>query len=223
MSVASAKGSRTNGSRANGARPSHAERYDRAYFDHWYRDPKHRVKDRGDLSRQARLVVGAAEHILGRPIRSVLDVGCGEGQWRAELRRLRPGVKYTGVDASEYAVRRWGKRRNIRLGTIETLGRLRLASEYDVVLCVGFLNYLSADELRRGLANVYDHLDGVAYLEIFSREDDDVFGDITPEQLRPARWYRRVARDAGLVACGLHCYVPHWLVGHTAALERAGV
>jgi len=69
------------------------------------------------VARKVRLVVGIAESLLERPIRSVLDVGCGEGAWRAHLRRLRPAVRYTGVESSAYAVRRFGRRRGIRQGT----------------------------------------------------------------------------------------------------------
>ena len=29
-------------------------------------------------------------------------------------------------------------------------------------------------------------------------------------------------REAGLVSCGLHCYVPDWLREHTSAMERCG-
>ena len=59
--------------------------------------------------------LGVAEYFLRRKVRSVLDIGAGEGAWRAELRRLRPSIRYTGVDPSEYVVRRHGRRRNIRL------------------------------------------------------------------------------------------------------------
>ena len=47
--------------------------------------------------------------------KTVLDIGAGEGRWRAELRRMRPAIRYVGVDPSEYVVARHGQRRNIRL------------------------------------------------------------------------------------------------------------
>jgi hypothetical protein len=40
----------------------------------------------------------------------VLDIGCGEGIWRAPLRSLRPGIEYLGLDSSEYAIARYGAR-----------------------------------------------------------------------------------------------------------------
>ena len=83
-----------------------AAHYDRAYFDKWYRHPEHRVKSPQYLARQAAFVLGVAEYLLERRVTSVLDVGAGEGHWRAILRRLRPGLRYYGVDPSDTQVRR---------------------------------------------------------------------------------------------------------------------
>src|SRR5687767_13317126 len=71
--------------------------YDRSYFDRWYRDPARRVITPAAVARKLRMVTAIAEALLERPIRSVLDVGCGEGAARAHLRRLRPRLRYTGV------------------------------------------------------------------------------------------------------------------------------
>jgi len=196
--------------------------YDQRYFDKWYRHPRYRVKSPQELTRQAAFVVGAAEHMLGRTVRTVLDVGCGEGNWLAPLRHLRPGVQYTGVDASEYAVTRFGARRNIRLGTIDALDRVRLRKDYDLILCVGMLNYLEPPQLRSGLGQLYDRARGLVYLELFTGSDRGVFGDTRSTRLRSPAWYRARIREARFVSCGLHCYVPDWLREHTAVMERCG-
>jgi SAM-dependent methyltransferase len=194
--------------------------YDKSYFDKWYRHPKHRVKSPLDMRRQLGFVLAATEYLLERPVRRVLDVGCGEGNWAPVLKRLRPSAKYWGVDGSEYAVRRWGKRRNIRLGTFGSLADLGLPGKFDLVLCLGVLNYLPADEFGAGVRAIHGLLDGVAYLEIFTRADDAT-GDFTREYARPPIWYRRELRDAGYVSLGMHCYLPRELAWHAAALERA--
>lgn len=180
------------------------------------------MKTPGELTRQATFVVSAAEHVLGRRVRTVLDVGCGEGNWLAPLRRLRPRVSYTGVDASEYVVARFGARRNIRLGTIDSLDRMRLRKEYDLILCVGVLNYLSPAQLAAGLEQVYQHAEGLVYLELFTSADRGVFGDTMGTRLRSPEWYRARIREAGFVSCGLHCYVPDWMREHTSVMERCG-
>lgn len=199
-----------------------ARDYDRSYFDKWYRNPRYRVKTSQELARQVAFVAHAAEYTLGRPLRTVLDVGCGEGNWLAPLRRLRPGVQYTGVDSSEYVVRRFGARRNIRLGTIDSLDRLRLRKEYDLILCVGMLNYLGPAQLEQGLAQVYERAHGLVYLELFTSTDRGVFGDTMGARLRSPAWYRARIRDARFLSCGMHCYVPDWLREHTSSMERCG-
>ena len=193
--------------------------YDEAYFDKWYRHPAHRVKSPTELRRQVEFVVRQAEWVLGRPVRSVLDVGCGEGQWRPQLRRLRPRVVYDGVDPSEYAVRRFGARRGLQLGGIEDLDGMRLRDRYDLVICCGMLNYLSAGVFRRGVAQVARRTGGVAYLEIFTSVDA-FEGDTDWLTPRPVAWYRRVIRAAGLHPVGMHGYVPTAQRERVSSLER---
>jgi SAM-dependent methyltransferase len=197
-----------------------AAHYDRAYFDKWYRHPEHRVKSPQYLARQAAFVLSAAEYLLERRVTSVLDVGAGEGQWRGVLRRLRPGIRYYGVDPSEYAVRRFGRRRNIHLGSLGTLHKLHLPTSFDLILCCGVVNYVPDRELPAGLRMLRTLARGPIYLEIFAREDD-AEGDFRRREAKPAAWYRRVIRNADLVACGLHFYVPRELASLTSALERA--
>jgi len=194
--------------------------YDRHYFDKWYRHPRHRVKTRQDMSRQLGFIIGVAEYILDRPVRTVLDVGSGEGQWSAILKALRPRAKYVGVDGSEYAIRRFGARRNLRLGTLGTIGSLGLNGPFDLILCLGVLNYVAADELKRGLRQLHKLSDGLVYLEIFTNADEAT-GDFRKSAARSPAWYRGVIRRAGFVPLGLHCHLPRELASHAAALERA--
>jgi SAM-dependent methyltransferase len=194
--------------------------YDRHYFEKWYRNPRYRVKSPVELQRQVTFVLGAAEHVLARPVRTVLDVGCGEGNWRAPLVRMRRGIHYTGVDASEYAVARYGVRRNIRLGSIDSLHKMRLRQNYDLILCVGMLNYLEPSQLEAGLKHLYDRAGGLVYLELFTSADRGVFGDTRGTRLRSPAWYRARLRKAKFVSIGMHCFVPTWLREHTSVMER---
>jgi SAM-dependent methyltransferase len=193
--------------------------YDKAYFDKWYRHPRHRVKSAVDIARQLGFMVGATEYLLERPVRRVLDVGCGEGNWLPPLRRLRPRAKYWGVDASEYAVRRWGRRRNIQLGTFGQLASLQLPTEIDLVMCCGVLMYVAPRELRAGLEAIHTNATGVCYFEVFTSEDDAT-GDFKRKEMRPSRWWRRLFREAGFVPCGMNLYLPRGLGDRAAILER---
>ena len=69
--------------------------YDRAYFDRWYRNGE--IGGNARLARKVALAVATAEYHLERPLRSVLDIGCGEGAWRAPLLKLRPKVQYLSL------------------------------------------------------------------------------------------------------------------------------
>ena len=193
--------------------------YDAEYFRRWYHDPAQRVITPEAVARKVRLALGVAESLLERPVRSVLDVGCGEGSWRAHLRRLRPGVRYTGVESSEYVLRRFGRVRDIRRGSFGTLGELRLAATYDLIVVCDVMQYVPERELATGLSAVADRLGGVVYLEAYATEDA-MEGDHADWHHRSAEQYRRHFRRAGLQAVGMHCYVGQELAGRTAALER---
>ena len=194
--------------------------YDRAYFDKWYRDPSHAISSAALLKRKVAMVVAQAEYYLGRPIRSVLDVGCGEGVWRAPLRALRPGIHYRGLDASEYAVRRFGRARNIGLARFGQLAELRFDMRYDVIVCSDVLHYLKPAEVRAGLIGIGEMLEGIAFLEVFTNRDD-VDGDHQELYLRAPSWYLRAFGEVGLLPCGSHCYLGPRLERHISALERA--
>jgi SAM-dependent methyltransferase len=158
--------------------------------------------------------------VLERRVRSVLDVGCGEGRWRAPLRRARPGLSYLGVDGSDWVVRRYGKRRNIRPGTFATIGRLGLRRRFDLIVCSDVLHYLPTAELRRGLAALRRLSGGVLWLDALT-SDDDFEGDREEWQPRRAATYRRLFAEAGLAPCGLNGWAPRARARTLAALERS--
>jgi SAM-dependent methyltransferase len=199
----------------------YVKEYDREYFDRWYRDPRVRVATGESVERKVRLVISVAEALLMRRVRSVLDVGCGEGTWRAPLKKIRPSIRYVGVDSSEYVISRFGKRRGIRRGTFGGLGAIEksLRGPFDVIVCCDMLQYIPADELRAGLASVGALLGGVAYLEAYT-SGDSIEGDKRGWHLRSAAVYRRAFATAGLKPVGMHCWVGAALAPMTAELER---
>ena len=194
--------------------------YDRAYFEKWYRHPRHAVGSKEELKRKVALAVAVAEYYLGRPIESVLDVGCGEAPWRAPLLALRPRAQYRGLDASEYVVARYGRSRNIGLARFGDLANLRLDRRFDLVVCSDVLHYLKPAEIRAGLGGIADMLEGVAFLELFTSRDD-VAGDRRGYIPRAPSWYLRTFQEAGLMPAGSHCYLGYRLSRGIAALERA--
>jgi SAM-dependent methyltransferase len=192
--------------------------YDEAYFTKWYRDPRTRVHSPDDVRRKIHMVLGITERYLGRKLRSVLDVGAGEGTWGTELRRLRPGLRYLGIDPSEYVVARHGRRRNIRLGRFEDLPEMRLGRHHDLIVCADVLQYVPTPSLVRGIQHLSSLLTGVAYLEAYTT-GDEMEGDLDGWHPRSKARYRRLFADAGLTACGCHCYLSSTLADRAVELE----
>ncbi|HEY3350775.1 MAG TPA: class I SAM-dependent methyltransferase [Thermoanaerobaculia bacterium] len=201
-----------------------AKVYDHAYFQTWYRDPKKAIVRRADLERKVAMALGAAEHLIGRAVDSVLDVGCGEGSWQPILRKLRPRLKYLGLDTSEYAIRRYGRARNLRSGSWGQLPGMRFGGPFDLVVCSDALHYVPTKEFLRGLGGLPALVGGVAYLDFLTSDDDletGLEGDLVEFRKRTAAWYRKKLRATGLVECGLGIWAAQDLAPALTALERA--
>lgn len=196
------------------------KRFDGSYFDKWYRHPVHRIGTTTDLARLVNFAAASAEYVLAHPLRSVLDAGAGEGRWHPVLKKLRPAARYQGVDPSEYAVRRFGKRRNIVQGTLDDLPHLFPDRRFDLVVSCSVINYLPRDVMVRAIRRIAECTGGLAYLEIFTSEDD-VEGDTDGWHAESRASYRRIIRNAGLIPCGLHCYIPRDNASSLVGLERA--
>ncbi len=196
-------------------------RYDEGYFDLWYR--REGFGSPARLERKARYALGAAEYLLDRPVRSVLDVGAGEGAWHGAVQRLRPAARYVGVDPSEYAVARYGRRRNLVRGSLADLARLGaegvLRGPFDLIVCIDVLAYPDDDEVATGLHAIAGLLGGVALLEVYTA-DDTIVGDTDHYRLRPTADYERWTTDAGLTRVGPHLYVGDRVRPTLGALER---
>jgi SAM-dependent methyltransferase len=163
------------------------------------------------------VVLSAAEWALGRAVQTVLDVGSGEGHWRAPLRALRRGLVYTGVDPSDYVVRRFGRRRNIHKGSFSDTSAVSRSRLFDLVVCAGVVQFLTPDEFIAGIPGLARHTGGLLHLEIFSAEDD-IVGDLRGDR-QPAAWYRKRLAEAGLIPCGMHNYVTGRTAGNLCELE----
>lgn len=199
---------------------SAAKRYDARYFLYWYRGARAGPSWHEFVARKVRFAVAATEYVLGRRIRSVLDVGCGEAPWRAVLKRLRPRVAYTGLDGSEYVVRRYGRTRNIRLARVGQVGRVGLKRPYDLVVCSDVLHYVPTPEMKRGLAAMRRLCRGVAFLEIYTGSDE-AEGDDVEFQRRSAATYLRHIRAAGFEPLGPQLYAPRAVAETLVELERS--
>jgi SAM-dependent methyltransferase len=165
------------------------------------------------------LAVSVAEYFLRRPIRTVLDIGCGEGAWLTHLRALRPRVAYTGLDSSAYAIKRFGAERNIRKASFGDLPKLKLGV-YDLVVCSDVLHYVPENEIRAGIRTLAEATDGLAFIEVLTREDE-VVGDLEAFFRRPAAWYRKLFASTGMTFVAPYSWVSPAFKDAVAELESA--
>jgi SAM-dependent methyltransferase len=194
-----------------------AKRYDKHYFDRWYRGST-RVHSEAEVRRKVTMAVGVSEYFLRRTLRSVLDVGCGEGAWFTHLAVLRPKITYLGLDPSDYAVQRFGRERNIRKAAFGDLGSVRLPRTFDLVVCSDAMHYMNDDEIERGLPHLVAASNGLLFIEVLTKEDD-VVGDLQGMIQRPAAWYRKRLDALGALQAGPYTWLAPSLRDSAAALE----
>jgi SAM-dependent methyltransferase len=162
--------------------------FDRAFFDRYYHRPETAVVTSDDVYRRARFVVSYLAH-LQVEVRSVLDAGCGTGLWKRALRRIDPGIAYTGIDPSEYLCRRYGWTR----GSIADFSARR---KYDLVVCQDVMQYLTTADVDRAFAAIARVCRGALYFDVPTRDDIEA-GRLDMRRtdrlihVRSAAWYRR--------------------------------
>jgi len=194
------------------------KKYDRAYFDRWYRGHM-QIGPEPEVRRKVTMAVAVTEYFLRRTIRNVIDIGCGEAPWFKHLSELRPKVRYVGYDPSDYVVERFGASRNVRRASFGELGAQNIRERFDLVVCADVLHYLPDEEILRGFPAMVRLIRGAAFLEMLTREDQ-VVGDILGLIRRPSAWYRELFRNAGLSQAGPYLWFGPKLASDAAALER---
>jgi SAM-dependent methyltransferase len=174
--------------------------FDRDYYQRFYFNPRTAVTSRAEMRARARLIAACVQYV-GLPVARILDAGCGVGLLRAPLKRSLRSVEYVGLEFSEYLCRRYGWRQ----GSIESL---RTRERFDLVICYDVLQYLSAAQARRAIANLARVCRGALYFGALTSEDwrdncDQTRTDRIPG-LRPGAWYRReLSRAFRPMGCGM--------------------
>ncbi|MGZ4674716.1 MAG: class I SAM-dependent methyltransferase [Ilumatobacteraceae bacterium] len=162
-----------------------AERFDAAYYRRFYgRQPVH---DRRRIAQLAEGVLSLASW-WRIPIRSVLDIGAGKGYWRDWLTTTRPRITYHGIDASEYACRRYGHEH-------ADLAVWRPRRQYDLVVCQSVMQYLGAADAATAIDTLAGACRGLLVLEVPTIADRDTAIDPCGTDLavfwRTGSWYRK--------------------------------
>lgn len=179
------------------------ETFDAAYYERYYERARTRVASPEDTARLARFVAAYLAQLRVSEIRSVLDLGCGLGWWKAPSQELFANAKYRGVEYSDHLVAKLGWEK----GSVADYA----GAPADLVVCQGVLHYLDAKTAKRAMENLARLTKKALYIEALTQEDWAETVDKARTdgrmQLRPARFYRR-ALNEHFESCGGGVYVP---------------
>jgi SAM-dependent methyltransferase len=164
------------------------EAFDRAYYRRFYGDSRAQREYAGDEARLGAFVCSYLRY-MEQPVRKVLDIGCGFGQWRAIIAEHFPRASYTGVERSEYLCAEYGWKRGSAVD-------YRARSAFDLVICKDTLQYLSNPEFEAAAKNLSRLCRGALYASILTKRDWRENCDRTRTDrdcyLRSGQWYREV-------------------------------
>jgi trans-aconitate methyltransferase len=174
--------------------------------DHFDADYYRRFYGRAPVHTAARLghLAGAVDGLCawwGIKVRSVLDVGAGPGYWGRWYGQHRPGVRYQGIDVSDYACQRYGHQR----ADIAVWAPRR---PFDLVICQSVLQYLDDTRAESAIDHLAAATRHVLFLEVPTRDDYRHVIDPAATDLechwRSGAWYRqRLEAHFDFVGAGL--------------------
>ncbi len=181
-----------------------SERFDKTYYDRFYRDPDTRAVTPAAVRRQAQFVAAYLRY-LEVPVRQILDMGCGTGMLLRALGRAYPKAGLRGVEFSRYLCDTYGWMQ----GSVVDVDA---GGEADLVVCNDVLGYLNDSDCARALENLARHASAALYLGVLTREDLSLCDPARTDQAqtaRPLAWYRRrLTRDFLPVGGGLFLRKP---------------
>lgn len=163
-----------------------AERFNEQYFGRFYFSRRTRVAAPLEYLARARLLAAYAD-LHGIRLRRALDAGAGPGYFARALDAVRPGIRVTGIDISDYACQRYG-------WTRASVTDYACRRPFDLVVCCDVAQYLARTAAAEALQNLVRLCSGILYFTVLTREDWTARCDQSRTDgnvhLRPARWYR---------------------------------
>ena len=177
------------------------------YYRRYYGDERTRVSDVQEIRRLATFVAGYLQY-LQLPVRTILDVGCGVGNWRTAAMEQWPEARYYGVEYSEHLCEQFGWHHGsiTDLKPQRELGRAR----FDLVVCQGVMQYLDDWSAAAALNNLARWSSYALYLEALTERDwhENCDQSVTDGNvhLRPGSFYRdRLSRHFQDCGGGVFC------------------
>ena len=136
-------------------------KFDRAYYDRWYRNDETRTFMTEYTPVIVRFVLAYLDY-LEVEVKTVLDAGCGLGHWGTALKDLDRDVRYHGLETSDYLCRELGWERG-------SIADYQAEEPFDLVVCQGVLQYLSDAECKAAIDNLATLCSQALYLEVLTR------------------------------------------------------
>jgi SAM-dependent methyltransferase len=179
-------------------------KFDKSYYDRFYRDPETRAVSPAAVRRQASFLATYLKY-LELPVKSVLDVGCGTGVLLRALQKLYPRARVDGVEYSEYLCRAYGWAN----GSVIDYQPQHSA---DLVVCNDVLSYLDDEDCARAIDNLATFTGSALFLGVLTEEDvmlcDRSRTDCT-QITRSVSWYQQhLASHFVAVGGGLYLKQP---------------
>lgn len=163
-------------------------RFDKKYYERFYGGAQERARYKRDEQRLGAFV-GSYLNYLGQPVRNVVDLGCGFGQWQGIIAEHFPKARYLGVERSEFLCRKFGW---IQSSIVDFDSK----ESFDLVICKDTLQYLTATEFRHAVKKLAKLCRGALYTSILTSEDWKANCDRKRTDarvhLRTGNWYRKV-------------------------------
>ena len=180
--------------------------FDKAYYEKFYLDETTQAVSNEEQERQVNLIQTYITY-LQIDIKSVLDLGCGLGQFLRSLARVMPSAAVTGVEISDYLCQQQGWQK----GSVVDFG-LQREQQYDLVICNDVLAYLNNGECAKAIKNLAKLTSQCLYLSVLTEEDMSICDQQTTDmrqRLRPSQWYKKhLAKDFCSVGGGLFIRKP---------------
>jgi len=159
-------------------------KFDAAYYQRFYRDPKTRAASPREQRRQARFIASYLQY-LDIPVHRILDLGCGLGIQLDQLSRAFKQAECVGVELSRYLCEEYGWSRGSVLDYSD--------DPFDLVICNDVLGYLDTADCAQALDNIAELCSSALYLSVLTAEDLDLCDRQATDmrqQARPHDWYR---------------------------------
>ena len=179
-------------------------KFDKAYYDKFYRDPDTRAVSPTSAKHQAEFIAAYLTYLELR-VHRFIDVGCGVGNVLRALARVYPRAAGTGVEYSNYLCERYG-------WAPGSVIDYKPAKPADLVICNDVLGYLDDATCEIAIQNLAEMTTGALFLGVLTEEDLAICDrQRTDNQqiIRSSAWYQQhLSRSFVNVGGGLHLKMP---------------